>query len=63
MTAGEPVSGLASALNAYLDARRNDTGEARTVPLLLRSSSSCALNLSALSVQWLPRTFQNSPRA
>ncbi len=61
MRSGSAVTGLAGAFQAYLDARRGDAGDTRAIPLLLSSTTSCAVNLSGLSVEWSPRTFTNSP--
>jgi predicted GH43/DUF377 family glycosyl hydrolase len=61
LSARTAVTGLAAALNGYLDAHRNDSGDARLIPLSFSSATSCAVNLSGMAVEWSPRTFPNSP--
>jgi len=60
-TTGVRTGNLEAAMNAYLDAHRNDAGDSRLVPLSFSSATSCAVGVSSLQVGWTPVTYPNNP--
>lgn len=60
-TDGELAGGLAPAINSYLEAHRNDTGDTRLVPLSFSSATSGTILASSLAVHWSTLSFPNNP--